>query len=127
MSNYYQYIEEYNRGVVGWGKSASRKLRVRMDKLGIERGVHTKTLRSGYGKDRSGEINRVSFHMSRVLIFVHKGVGRGWPAAKAGTPSNFGRIPKPFFNPVIDKEIDALANHVAGAKADIIVNKIHIK
>lgn len=127
MSNFYQELEEYNSGIVKWGRAGSRKMRQEMARLGVNMGEHTRTLRSGFGKDRFGEIYRVSFHMSRVLVYVHKGVGRGWPISRAGQPSNFGRIPKPFFNPVIDNNIEDLANHVAKTKADMIVKNIHIR
>jgi hypothetical protein len=127
MSNNYKLLEEYNAGIVKWGRSTSKNMRQEMQRMQINQGEHTRTLRSGFGKDKLGEINRASFHISRVLVYVHKGVGRGWPISRAGQSSNFGRIPKPFFNPVIDKNINALAEHVAKTKADMIVKNIHIR
>ncbi len=125
--NPYLDLEDFNSGIVTWGRATAQATRMQMLRLGIRQGPVSKTFRSGYGKDRGGEINRVSFIMARPLIFVHKGVGRGWPISRAGSALARGRVAKEFFNPVIDERITALADFIAESHADAIVKNIGIR
>jgi hypothetical protein len=58
------------------------------------------------------------------MIYVHKGVGRGTPIEKVGQTT---RKPKPWFNPVVEKRIDELADIVAEEIGDSFLNNLLIK
>ena len=58
------------------------------------------------------------------MVFVHKGVGKGTPIGMVGSTN---RKPKEWFNPVIDKRVELLADKVAEHSADIVVNNITIR
>ena len=77
-----------------------------------------------------GTIERISFNFERHGVFVHKGVGRGYP--KSGKKnieesSGKGRKPVEWFNPVIDKYIPELADRIAEINADAAVNATSMK
>ena len=71
-----------------------------------------------------GLINRIRIKFKRSGVFVHKGVGRGTPAANAGSGK---RKPKEWFNPVVEEFAEQLANDVADDLCDITFNSIKIK
>lgn len=69
-----------NRDVMAWGKGQISPLRKEMRSLGIRRysGEMHRFLRDRYFR-RDGRINGIGFRMPRHGVFVHKGVGRGYP------------------------------------------------
>lgn len=69
-------------------------------------------------------VYRVRIRFKREGVFVHKGVGRGTTADKAGTGK---RTPKPWFNPVVEKWIDELSEDVADDFVTIAFNSLNIK
>ena len=58
------------------------------------------------------------------MVFVHKGVGKGTPISRQGQTS---RVAKEWFNPVMDKNIEDLADTLAEKQADLIVNNLEIR
>jgi len=121
-----------NERIKGWAGPLNvlTKLRVAMDTLGIKHSANSKSpqaaqkaLKDSYRKS-DGLIQRISYQIPRHMIFVHKGVGRGTPIDKVGTT---GRKAKPWFNPVIEANIDDLGDIVANELGDEIVNNILIK
>lgn len=84
--------------------------------------VHTGT--------KEGAIYKVGFGLLRHGIFVEKGVGRGWPISRAGSGAG-GRVPKPWFNPVVEPAVQELADELAktqaDVQADIITDRILIR
>jgi hypothetical protein len=75
-------------------------------------------------------IERISFNFERHGVFVHKGVGRGYPSSgkqKIDNPSGKTRKPIEWFNPVIDKYIPELADKIAEINADAAVNATTMK
>ena len=106
------------------------KLVQRMDDLGIRHASYSTskvaaqralTVRT---PKRNGIIGRISYSIPRHMIFVHKGVGRGTKISQVG---NTNRKPKPWFNPVVDANIDKLADTVAEELGTEIINKMLIK
>lgn len=75
-------------------------------------------------RQSQGIINRVGYNIPRHMVYVHKGVGRGTPIEKVGQTN---RKPKPWFNPVIDRRIDELADIVAEGLGSAIINNLLIK
>jgi hypothetical protein len=73
---------------------------------------------------KSGIISRISYTIPRHMIYVHKGVGRGTKIDQVG---NTNRKAKPWFNPVIDANINKLADTVAEELGTEIINKMLIK
>jgi hypothetical protein len=121
----------YNNAVRKWGRTTKQEMITEAGRLGINmrEGGGFSQLRNGFGT-RNGEIIRVSYGMKRHLIYVHKGVGRGWPISRVGGTASAlagGRKPKPFFNNIIDRRINKLADDVQNFKADIIVENIKIR
>ncbi len=107
---------------------------------------------------RNGKVIGGGYGMPRHAIYVHKGVGRGYPIELAGggitrkkaaerltnkgynktAISNYlavimagkhnkKRKPKPWFNPVIDRNLPVLANEVQKHDANIISERIFIQ
>jgi hypothetical protein len=120
----------YNNAIRKWGRSTRSDIINEGHRLGINsKSGSLERIRNSYGM-RHGEIIRASFGIVRHLIYVHKGVGRGWPISRqSGIVSALagGRKPKPFFNGIIDRKINQLADDVAHFKADIIVENIKIR
>src|SRR5690606_25628217 len=102
------------------------------DKLNIKHETRSPSPRSsrdvltGRVGTRQGMASRVGFRFPRHMVFVHKGVGKGVPASLAGS-SVTTRKAKEWFNPVIDQNIDRLADIAADGLADITVGNIHIQ
>lgn len=119
-----------NGKIVGWSKEVLGKLKGRINELGIRHAANSNSPKAAENSlairtpKRYGLINRVSYCMPRHMIFVHKGVGRGTTIGQAGTTN---RKAKPWFNPVIEENIDDLADIVAEEMGSEIVNKLLIK
>lgn len=120
----------YNAAVGKWARNTKAAAIAEGRRLGIKSEHGTlDNMRNSYGR-RNGEIIRVSFGMKRHLIYVHKGVGRGWPIVRqggVGAALSGGRKPKPFLNNIIDKRINMLADDVAKFRGDIVVDNIKIR
>ena len=119
-----------NQRIVGWSKDTLVELRSEINNLGIR---HMANSRSPQAAEKSlvartpkkaGLVERVSYIMPRHMIYVHKGVGRGTKISQVG---NTNRKAKPWFNPIIEKNIDALADIVAEELGSGILNNILIR
>ena len=75
---------------------------------------------------RQGVASKIGINFSKKLIYVHHGVGKGVPAALAGTSAT-KRQPKDWFNSVIDERIEKLADTVADNMADMTVKNLKIR
>lgn len=138
-----------------WGKSTLSAVKSEAKSLGIRTytGAFYRYLRDRYYKNRNNVIGAIGFAMPRHAVFVHKGVGRGYPidAAQGNalgqsaskikaslrargfnqTAVNSAlkgkrRKPKPWFNPIIDRNINQLADELANADANIIAHNLTI-
>lgn len=76
-------------------------------------------------RTRDGEIDTITYQFERHGVFVHKGVGRGYPI-RGGmiikNPSGKTRVAVEWFNPVLDQEMPQLANMIAKINADAVLN-----
>jgi len=124
--------EKLNSDIKSWAGETQKELKQQFDSLNIQhvdrspsprpsREVLENILRS-----RGGLVSKVSFKFPRHMVFVHKGVGKGVPISLAGSNAT-NRKPKPWFNPVMDKKVEDLADRVADHSADIVVNNLMIK
>jgi hypothetical protein len=116
-------LQQFNLEVAEWSKVSLRDLRAELTRLNVKYSSNSnslsKVLRSSVRKSR-GMASRISFNMPRHAIFLHKGVGQGRPA-------NRPKGAKPWFNPVIDRNMPDLADKVANGQADLIVNTLNIQ
>jgi hypothetical protein len=82
----------------------------------------------------AGEVSGVGFAFPRHGVFVQKGVGRGYQmqagkvvrVAKSAATGNT-RQPVDWFNSIIDSQVPALADKIAGIHADLAVNATNFK
>lgn len=146
--------DEFNSRVAGWGGDVAGKIRMSIRSLTTKgKGDLVKSLRMDTRKD-FGEIDRIGYKFNRYGVFVHKGVGRGYimkggvvvkgyrPGKvlksmannsnkalpdKIALSGTINRKPKPWLNPVIDDNIEKLANMVAEMRADQVVKVTRIK
>lgn len=119
-----------NARIVNWAKDVQGRLKQSIQAQGIRHSDKSKSPKAAADSlivrtpKRQGLISRVSYGIPRHMIFVHKGVGRGTKINEVG---NTKRVAKPWFNPVIEANIDNLADIVAEETGDAIVNNLLIQ
>ena len=146
-----QQIQAFNKDVSGWGKrvrnrtiSNARRLKQPQSKLIIS---GHESLAASIGEKvykHDGEIDCVGFSFARHGVFFQKGVGRGYVMQNGivvrgykkkiginkhdkrtsfiATAGPIQRKPVDWFNGMIDKEIENLADIVSEHYADRVVN-----
>lgn len=119
-------IDNMNQKIKAWNEKDVQDLLKEMDSLGIKHSKNSpnkvplrKALKSKLSQ-RAGLTNRISYSMPRSAIFLHKGVSRGH---SKGNP----RQAKEWFNPVVERNLDELADIVADGQGTLIINAINIK
>jgi hypothetical protein len=145
--------DEYNTRLTDWGGDVLGKIRSSIRNLTSKgKGDLVKSLRMKTHKD-FGEVDSIGYSFKHYGVFVHKGVGRGYVmiggnvmhvkgymtkksiidfAKRRGTvisskfDSSLKRKPEPWLNPVIDDNIERLANMVTEMRADQAVNATRI-
>ena len=115
-----------NERIQKWDEKDLTDLRSEMDALGIKHSKNSpnkvplrKALKSKLTQ-RNGLTNKISYSMPRSAVFLHKGVSRGHPKTNP-------RQAKEWFNPVVDKNLDELADIVADGQGTLVINAINIK
>lgn len=118
----------YNSDVTGWGKDVLQQLKSSIRQLSKEgKGELVKSLRLRTRTDY-GLIDRITFNFRRHGVFWHKGVGKGQPiSGKVLTSGGIKRQPAEWFNPVIERNINKLADIVASYMAQAAVNATRMK
>jgi hypothetical protein len=123
-------IDEFNKEVGQWGKGSKTDLVQEMNSLGI---VHRENSNSPVSaqkalkmavRNKAGVASKISFKMPRHMVFVHKGVGRGTKITDVGSTN---RKAKPWFNPVIEKNLPELVDIVADNQGTMVLNAVMIK
>ena len=118
------YIE-LNREVKGWAFGTRTELMSQVGRLDIHKtGQLYRSIRFRMGYD-SGQVEKVGYQFPRYGVFVHKGVGRGWPISRVKTQGRQpgGRMPKRWFNPVMDEQLVELGDLVQQHFADLTVSE----
>lgn len=115
------YIDDINQKVEAKTKQCIAAMKSEMQRLGIKHikgpGLE-KSLRFKISFDKfTGLASRIRFIFNLEGVFVHKGVGRG------GTTN---RVVKEWFNPIIEKFADELANEVLGGIVEIAYKRLKI-
>jgi hypothetical protein len=121
---------ELNFEVKAWANQTAALAKREMKKLNIKAGPGIDSFRGKVYPNKYGEADRIGFGMKKHMVFVHKGVGRGYPidrASKIALPGEKTRIEKPFLNPVLDDQVPKLADVVVNHVADAAVRGMEIK
>lgn len=123
-----------NTEVQAWTKTTTALAKKKMRELGIGAGTDEgKGIASFNGKvkgDNFGDAESIGFKMKKYMVFVHKGVGRGFPISKVNkgpVPGKTVRYEKPFLNPILDERVPLLADTVQKHIADATIRGFEIK
>jgi hypothetical protein len=123
-------IDAFNSEVGKWAKDSRVDIVNEIKSLGILHHEYSKSpvpaeraLRMSL-RNKVGVVNRIGFKMPRHMVFVHKGVGRGTKISQVGSTK---RVPKPWFNPVIERNLPKLVDIVADHQGTMILNAVMIK
>lgn len=110
------------------GKTESMVMRgtgsKRRQELKLAASIRSKT------RQMYGGIDTITFSFERHGVFVHKGVGRGYPLKGSGAiknPSGKTRVAVEWFNPILDQNMPELANRIAEINADAALNTARAK
>jgi len=130
LSDTTSIYDDVNEKIKLWGGNTKTLLQQRIGALGIRHTAKSQSpraaansLRDTYRK-RQGLINRIGYTMPRHMIYVHKGVGRGTPIERVGES---GRKAKEWYNPVVEKEVEGLADIMAQELGAGIINRLLIR
>lgn len=122
---------DFNQDVRKWSADGRRKMKRAVIQLTTQYSGAARNQLKTSTKSYHGEVNQIGFSFPYYLVFVHKGAGRGYGGAKTGfftngrggkgitNPLSKGRmgtgrrIPKPWFNPVIEENFPVLADLIA--------------
>jgi hypothetical protein len=133
-------VDEFNRDVSGWSRDTLLRTKNEVLRMCLNIGP-------GYEQQRvstqqyAGEASKITFQFPYYMVFVHKGAGRGYGGNKSGlftradaskgatadgSKGKMGtgkRMPKPWFNPVIQERFPYLADLVSQYHGDkILIN-----
>jgi hypothetical protein len=124
-------MDAFNASVTDWANRVTSQLKGNISTAGIQGKMLGSSIKPNFKKDY-GEIIRIGFKFHRYGVFVHKGVGRGYHMAGSGTmrtaksETEKERKPKPWFNPVVERNLPALRDIVVDYTKDAIINTTRI-
>lgn len=111
----------YNKAVLGEARKTLQMLHTGIQGFNKGSGELKKGLRWRSGK-YFDLVNRVSYYFPRHGVFVEKGAGRGYPVrGRAESDSAIGRKPKPWYNPVLKKQVPAMADVASQHLGDAVM------
>ncbi len=122
--------EAYNNNLKAWGAKVKAALPPSISSIGIGGKNLSKSIRNTFYYE-FGEIFRLGFSFAREGIFVHKGVGRGYvmnngTVVKISKNAAGSRIPKVWFNPVIESFMPELEQIIKNYTETAIINSTRI-
>jgi len=125
-----QAVDDFNKKIMEWGTKVKTSLGPSISSFDIKGNRLNKSIRNTYYYE-FGEIFRLGFAFAREGIFVHKGVSRGYvmrggTVAKTSKTVGFNRIPKPWFNPVIEQHVPELQQIIHDYAENAILNTVRI-
>lgn len=137
-------LKQFNDDVDAWRIDITRQLRGNVRILVKQDEVLSSSIDSNVHKEK-GEPDRLGFSFAREGIYIHKGAGRGQGGFRGGSkwtdrhgklkktnPESFykmgtgNRTPIRWFDPVIDRNLPALADLVAEYAADMQIDASRI-
>lgn len=131
-------VKKFNRDVRAWGQSVTQQLKASVPLHVDEDKRLSASIKQNYrhfGKtvQAGQEITSIGFSFVEEGVFVHLGVGRGYNMqggtriiTKKHNRDEWRRHPKPWFNPVIEKNIASLAEIVKNYCGDLFINTSRI-
>jgi len=115
-----------NDKIRAWDKDNKQELVNEMNQLNIKHYPYSRSpqplqqaLKSRV-VEKGGLVNKISYKMPRSAVFVHKGVSKSHPKSNP-------RQAKEWFNPIVNKNTDKLAEIVAEGCSTLVVNSLKIK
>lgn len=116
-----------------WANQTLSEAQTNIHALGIKPGNNSQfyNLKQSTRTLRNKDV-RIGFSVPTIVvngvrkpygIYVHKGVGKG---TKAGEQGNTNRIEKPWLIPVIEKNLNRLAQNIAENISNEIINSMKI-
>ena len=117
-------LNQLNIDVEQKTKAFVARLKAEQNALGMKHGNDSLQKIGSRVTQKNGVPYRVRVRFKKSGIFVHKGVGRGTPAALVGTTN---RKAKEWFNPLIETFADELMETIGDAYVDISYEKLKIK
>jgi hypothetical protein len=122
--------QAFNERLMAWGAKVNGSMPASISSHGIGGKRLRSSIRNNYYYEY-GEIFRLGFSFSREGIFVHKGVGRGYRmnngiVVKVSKTAGHNRVPKPWFNPVIESHMPEMEQIVVDYTKTAIVNSTRI-
>jgi hypothetical protein len=109
-----------DKTVIEWAENTKGQLLRKLAKLGVkEKSKLVKSLKTKF-KQKDGELERVSFSFTKHGIFYERGVGRGRGIQSGKTK------PNPWLKPILDAEIEQLADLIAEKYADLAVEELKL-
>lgn len=137
-------VKQFNDDVTAWSIDITRQLRGNVRMLVKRDEELSASIEPNIYKDK-GEASRIGFSFAREGVYIHKGAGRGQGGFRGGSkwtdrygqlkktnPLSFfkmgtgNRKPIRWFDPVIDKNLPALADVVAEYAADMQIDATRI-
>lgn len=138
-------VDKFNRDVQDWAKEVQGKLRSNVRAMVKKDNKLSSSIRPNFYKDKTTkEINRIGFSFRREGIYLHYGAGKGqggfqgskwtdsYGTLQKTNPDSYGKMGTgarhsvDWFNTIIKKEIETLADIVAEYSADLIVDATRI-
>lgn len=138
--------DQFNSDVKSWSKATKQDFGKEMASLRIDNVSEIlRRITETVSKDSAGVANAIKFKFQKHLVFVHKGARRGHGGTKGSTwinakgervstnPNSLGKMntgrskAKEWYNPVIERRIQLLADIAAKNLAEINAQKILIK
>lgn len=117
---YNNIIRNWNWPMPGYLKNQMRKLEVKSYSGDLYAALDFKYYQ------KYGQIFRIRYRMPKQGVWIHKGVGRGTPISKAGSPQTKRKV-KDWFNSPIQKPLERLAGQLANEGAELILNSVGIR
>lgn len=123
-------MENFNAKVMDWGSQTRAALSSSISGAGIGGSELRRSIRNNYKKEY-GEIYRIGFSFKREGVFIEKGVGRGYvmrggQVVKISKNPAGSRLPRPWFNRVIDANLPGLEQIVFEYAEKAIINTVRI-
>lgn len=118
-------LDDMNSNITGWANGTKSAVINELDALGVKHYPYSpnkvplrKAIKQSLRK-RFDTVDRISYKMPRSAIFLHKGVSRGHGRSNP-------RQAKEWYNPIVDKRMDELADIVADGQGNMIVNNLNL-
>jgi hypothetical protein len=137
----------FNREVIAWAKNVSSQLKASVKSLVKKDVTLSDSIKPNvyYDTKYGREANRIGFSFDREGVYIHRGAGKGQGGFRGGSkwttkygklketnPASFykmglgNRRPLNWFNPAIDRNIEALADIIATYAADMSADATRI-